>query len=166
MGFIIGLLTLVMVLDCVLLILLVLIQLPKKEAGMGLAFGGAATDALFGAGSGNVLTKITKYSAGTFFVMAIVLSALQSNYYKHSNAFLQKLSTPLSAPPGMVPPSAPPASAPSPAQAAPPASSSTAPQPSLFSGTNALKSAPVAEDNKLPTPPPAAVPSSNGPAPK
>jgi preprotein translocase subunit SecG len=165
MGFIIGLLTLVMVLDCVLLILLVLIQLPKKEAGMGLAFGGAATDALFGAGSGNVLTKITKYAAGIFFVMAIVLSALQSNYYK-SNAFLQKLSTPLSAPPGMVPPSAPAASAPPPAQATPPASSSTAPQTPLFSGTNALKSLPAAEDNKLPTPPPAAAPSSNAPAPK
>jgi len=60
MGFLIGLLTVVMVLDCLVLILLVLIQLPKKEAGMGLAFGGAATDALFGAGSGNVLTKITK----------------------------------------------------------------------------------------------------------
>ena len=45
MVFLIGLLTFVMVLDCVILILLVLIQLPKKEAGAGLAFGGAATDA-------------------------------------------------------------------------------------------------------------------------
>ena len=35
MGFIIGLLTLVMVLDCLILIFLVLIQLPKKEAGAG-----------------------------------------------------------------------------------------------------------------------------------
>ena len=67
MAFIIGLLTLVMVLDCLLLILLVLIQLPKKEAGAGLAFGGGATDALFGAGSGTVLTKITKYAAAAFF---------------------------------------------------------------------------------------------------
>ncbi len=57
MGFLIGLLTVVMVLDCLVLIFLVLIQLPKKEAGAGLAFGGAATDALFGAGSGNVLTQ-------------------------------------------------------------------------------------------------------------
>ena len=57
MTFIIGFLTVILVLDCLVLILLVLIQLPKKEAGAGLAFGGAATDALFGAGSGNVLTK-------------------------------------------------------------------------------------------------------------
>ena len=55
-----------MFLDCILLVLLVLLQLPKKEAGAGMAFGGAATDALFGAGSGNVLTKITKYVAGHF----------------------------------------------------------------------------------------------------
>lgn len=56
-----GLLTVILVLDCLFLILLVLIQLPKKEAGAGLAFGGAASDALFGAGSGNALTKVTKY---------------------------------------------------------------------------------------------------------
>ena len=68
MAFLIGLLTLVMVLDCVIVVLLVLIQLPKKDAGAGLAFGGSATDALFGAGSGTVLTKITKYAAATFFV--------------------------------------------------------------------------------------------------
>ena len=74
MGFAIGILTFVMVVDSLALILLVLIQLPKKEAGAGLAFGGAATDALFGAGSGNVLTKITKYAAAIFFILAVVLS--------------------------------------------------------------------------------------------
>ncbi len=60
MSFIAGILTVLMVINCVLLILLVLVQLPKKDAGAGLAFGGGAADALFGAGSGNVLTKITK----------------------------------------------------------------------------------------------------------
>jgi preprotein translocase subunit SecG len=81
MGFLIGLLTVVMVLDCLVLMFLVLIQLPKKEAGAGLAFGGQATDALFGAGSGNVLTKITKYAAATFFSLAVVLSLMQSYYH-------------------------------------------------------------------------------------
>src|SRR5690242_10894548 len=93
MGFVIGLLTFLMVLDCIVLVLLVLIQLPKKEAGAGLAFGGAASDALFGAGSGNVLTKVTKYSATIFFVMALVLSILQSRYHGRStSSFQQKLS--------------------------------------------------------------------------
>ena len=63
MTFAIYLLTAIMVIDCLFLVLLVLVQLPKKEAGMGQAFGGAATDALLGAGSGNVLTKVTRWSA-------------------------------------------------------------------------------------------------------
>ena len=67
--------TVLMFVDCVFLVFLVLLQLPKKEAGMGgTAFGGAATDALFGAGSGNVLTKITKYVAGIFFALAILMA--------------------------------------------------------------------------------------------
>src|SRR5256886_10144584 len=81
MGLLIGLLTVVMVVDCLILIFLVLIQLPKKDAGAGLAFGASATDALFGAGSGTVLTKITKYSAGIFFVLAMMLSVMQSRYH-------------------------------------------------------------------------------------
>ena len=74
--FFIYFLTAIMVLDCLFLVLLVLVQLPKKEAGMGQAFGGAATDALFGAGSGNVLTKATKWGAGIFFGIAIALTVM------------------------------------------------------------------------------------------
>jgi preprotein translocase subunit SecG len=72
----IWLLTFILVIDCLLLTLLVLIQLPKKEAGLGQAFGGGATDALFGAGSGNALTKLTKYAAGAFFVLTLFISIL------------------------------------------------------------------------------------------
>jgi len=56
--------------------LLILIQLPKKEAGAGLAFGAGATDALFGAGSGNALTKVTKYTATVFLALVLALSIL------------------------------------------------------------------------------------------
>src|SRR5436190_12642986 len=90
MGFLIALLTVAMVLDCVILIFLVLIQLPKKEAGAGLAFGAGATDALFGAGSGTVLTKITKYAAGIFFALALLLSILQSSYHKSAGTAFTK----------------------------------------------------------------------------
>jgi len=79
MSFIIGLLTVILVLDCLLLLLLILIQLPKKEAGAGVAFGGGATDALFGAGSGSALTKITKYSAGVFLGLSLLLSVMRAN---------------------------------------------------------------------------------------
>lgn len=91
MAFFIGLLTFVMVLDCLILILLVLMQLPKKDAGAGVAFGGAATDALFGAGSGNFLTKATKYAATTFFVLALILSILQSSLAHRPGSKLQQL---------------------------------------------------------------------------
>lgn len=87
----VGFLTVLMVLDCVLLILLVLVQLPKKEAGAGMAFGGAATDALFGAGSGNALTKITKWVAGAFFVLALTLSVLKGNQAKSGGAVEEAL---------------------------------------------------------------------------
>ena len=73
MSFIAGLLTAVLVLDSLFLILLILVQLPKKEAGVGQAFGGGATDALFGAGSGNALTKMTKYAATIFLGLCLVL---------------------------------------------------------------------------------------------
>src|SRR6266478_3033632 len=112
MGFLIDLFTLVMVLDCLILVFLVLIQLPKKDAGAGLAFGAGATDALFGAGSGTVLTKITKYSAATFFVLALVLSVMQMNYHRRtSSEFEKNLEKPGRPPAAAVAPSQPPAPA-------------------------------------------------------
>jgi len=68
------LLTVILFLNCLFLILLVLVQLPKKEAGLGTAFGGGATDALFGAGAGNVLTKLTKWNAVIFLFLCLLLS--------------------------------------------------------------------------------------------
>jgi preprotein translocase subunit SecG len=153
MGFLIGLLTVIMVLDCVVLVLLVLIQLPKKEAGMGLAFGGAATDALFGAGSGTALTKITKYAAGIFFVLAVVLSLLQRNYQGRSTrTFQQQLQQggPVSSMPATRPQTpAVPGTAPS----APGAQSAALP------GSNALTVLPPVEDTTAPVAiPPAPAP--------
>lgn len=114
MNFIIGILTVLLVINCLLLILLVLVQLPKKDAGAGMAFGGGAADALFGAGSGNVLTKITKWATGIFFVMALVLclmekGATQSGSPAFEQAVQQKQQSQM---PVGVPPSAPPPAAP------------------------------------------------------
>ena len=81
MMFFIGLLTFLLVINCLLLILLVLVQLPKKDAGAGMAFGGGAADALFGAGSGNALTKITKWATGIFIVLAIGLGLIENNIH-------------------------------------------------------------------------------------
>jgi protein translocase SecG subunit len=72
-------LAVILFLDCIVLILLILLQLPKKEAGAGMAFGGSATDALFGAGSGNALATITKYSAGIFFGAAFLMAFITTH---------------------------------------------------------------------------------------
>ena len=76
MELVIGILTIFLVLDALFLVLLILLQLPKKEAGLGTAFGGGTTDALFGAGAGNVLTKLTTWGAVFFLVAALVLSIM------------------------------------------------------------------------------------------
>src|SRR5437016_13044380 len=90
MSWIVGILSIFLILACLLLMLLVLIQLPKKEAGMGQAFGGGATDALFGAGSGTALTKMTKYTTGIFFVLTLVLWVAKAQEVKHSRTTLEK----------------------------------------------------------------------------
>jgi preprotein translocase subunit SecG len=138
MVFFIGLLTLLMVLDCIVLVFLVLIQLPKKEAGAGLAFGGAASDALFGAGSGNVLTKITKYAATIFMVGAVILSILQSRFHaRHTGNFLSEIQRSGQTAPAAVPPM--------------PTARPTPPAGAMVS-TN-LTARPPVEDTNLPAPP-------------
>ena len=117
MSFIVGVLTVFLVINCLLLILLILIQLPKKDAGAGMAFGGAAADALFGAGSGNVLTKITKYATIAFFVLALFLGYLQNQLHNRNGAAefekqirqQQQMQTPVSAPQPVTPPASQPA---------------------------------------------------------
>ena len=128
MSFIVGVLTFFLVVNCALLILLILIQLPKKDAGAGMAFGGAAADALFGAGSGNVLTKVTKYSTMIFFGLALILGYLQNKVHNQGNVLefekqveQKQMQTPFSAPQPVTPPisqpAAPPISQPSAAPA-------------------------------------------------
>ena len=136
----IGFLTVVLVLDCLFLILLILIQLPKKEAGAGIAFGGAATDALFGAGSGTALTKITKYCAGVFLGLALFLSILNAHHGPGSGGSLtDKLRQKASVAPPLVPTLTPTNTA----------TSTSAPAPSaLQSTTNS-----VAATNAVPTNP-------------
>jgi preprotein translocase subunit SecG len=77
MSFIVGILTFALIVNCGVLVLLILVQLPKKDAGAGLAFGGGAADALFGAGSGNALTKITKWAAVVFMLLSVFLGSLE-----------------------------------------------------------------------------------------
>ena len=75
----ISILTFLLVLNCFFLVFLILIQLPKKESGSGLAFGGGALDMALGAGAGNVLTRITKFSASLFLGLCMILAVLSNS---------------------------------------------------------------------------------------
>ena len=122
MSFIIGILTFALIVNCAALILLILVQLPKKDAGAGLAFGGGAADALFGAGSGNALTKITKWATVAFVALTVILGATemkmrngsQSEFEQGVEQQQQMQATPRMQPPASQPP-------PSSSSAAPPA---------------------------------------------
>jgi preprotein translocase subunit SecG len=93
MNWITGILTVILVLDSTFLILLILVQLPKKEAGLGTAFGSSTTDALFGAGTGNVLTKLTKYCTVVFFVLTLSLSVMNAHQSRTKSTLEQTLKT-------------------------------------------------------------------------
>ena len=124
MSFFAGLLTFVLVVNCLMLILLILVQLPKKDAGAGLAFGGGTADCpLFGAGSGNAPTKITKWATVVFLVLALFLGYLQDKSHGQSNAadFARKVQEKEMQAPAIAPA---PATQPA-AQTAPPAANTT-----------------------------------------
>jgi protein translocase SecG subunit len=160
MNYIIGLLTGVLALDSLLLIVLVLAQPSKKEAGMGAAFGGGATDVLLGAGSGNFLTTVTKYSAGIFLGLCLLLSILGTNQVKHRKSLIEdeirKAGTTATAPAPAAMPVPPPATPPS--FLTTPSSNATVALP-----TNATSSTVTTQGNKRITITP--VPSTNSATP-
>lgn len=71
------LLTIVEVLSSLLLIGVILLQ-KSKQQGIGLAFGAAAGESLFGAQAGNVLTRATVVLAIVFLVNTALLAMLGS----------------------------------------------------------------------------------------
>ena len=139
MSFIIGILTFLLIVNCGILALLILVQLPKKDAGAGLAFGGGTADALFGAGSGNALTKITKWATGAFIVLAVILGSLQTRVSRNNQSEFeqgveqrQQMQAPGQSQLAPQPTTPRPGTAPSPAQK---------PGMQLYSATNALPAA-------------------------
>jgi preprotein translocase subunit SecG len=82
MGLLISILTLILVVNSLFLMLLILVQLPKKDAGAGLAFGAATSDALFGAGSGTVLTRLSKYLTAGFLALSVIVAVMRTHHAK------------------------------------------------------------------------------------
>ena len=65
-----------MLLVCGFAVLLILMQRPSEESGMGATLGGGAATSVFGGEAVNVLAKWTKYAVITFYVLSFVLSLL------------------------------------------------------------------------------------------
>ena len=90
MGTLINFLLGLYVLTALLMILVILMQRPKSE-GLGAAFGGGVTENIFGAQTTNVLTKVTSWLAGIFFMLTFVLSILYSHKGTANSAVRQEL---------------------------------------------------------------------------
>ena len=73
-----------------LMILVILMQRPKSE-GLGAAFGGGVTENIFGAQTTTVLTKITGWFAGIFFVLTFALSILYAHKGRSESALSRQL---------------------------------------------------------------------------
>ena len=91
---VINVLLVIHVLVSLLIILLVLMQRPKNE-GLGAAFGGGATDQLFGAQTTNVLQTITRWLGGMFFALTLLLSILYVKQGGGHSPIQDKLTAPV-----------------------------------------------------------------------
>jgi len=70
-----------LVLVCLLMILVILMQRSKQE-GIGAAFGAGMTESVFGADTGNVLSKTTVWCAVLFFGITLALSAISARKHR------------------------------------------------------------------------------------
>lgn len=126
MSILIGIFTFVLLLVSVFLVLVVLAQKAKADGGMGAALGGGATEAAFGADTGNVLTSLTIKAAIAFFVLCFGLYLGQIYVVKHKKSEGGQLPT-ISVPAApAAPASAAPATAPTVALPAAPATAPAA----------------------------------------
>lgn len=75
---------------CAWLILLILMQKPSANAGMGAALGGGAAESAFGGEASNVLTRWTVYGIIAFFLITLFLT-LGQIYRHHHDKSIQEL---------------------------------------------------------------------------
>lgn len=159
----IGILTVVEVLVCLLLILIVLMQRPRQE-GLGASFGDSMTSQVWGAQTTNVLQKFTVYLAVLLFVLTLSLAVLTAREQtpEKSKLFGDKPAEPPPAPtapatPGPISVTPAPAAATTPA-AAPKAEEKKADAPKAPAAPAPAAKAPEAPKPAAEAPKPAATP--------
>ena len=143
---VINVLLVIHVIVSLLIILLVLMQRPKNE-GLGAAFGGGATDQLFGAQTTNVLQTITRWLGGMFFALTLTLSILYVKKGGGNSPVQDQLTAPTVIPAPPPPPPAPdagllnlpPGAVPTPGAANPAATPGAAGDTPLLDGKEPVK---------------------------
>jgi protein translocase SecG subunit len=75
-SFFISLLTFILVCASIFVVLVILMQKPSANAGMGSSLGGGAAESAFGSDTTKVLTKWTVSGVVIFFTVAFALSML------------------------------------------------------------------------------------------
>lgn len=93
MNILIVVLTFLLVLVSLFLGLLVLVQKPRSDSGLGTAMGGGMAEATFGAETGNVLTRSTIVLAVAFFILAFGAYLGQIYVAKHKDRSAETLPT-------------------------------------------------------------------------
>jgi preprotein translocase subunit SecG len=81
--FLICFLTLVLVCTSGFIVLVILMQRPSGNAGLGSALGGGAVESAFGGETTKVLTKWTIYGIAVFFIAAMLLSMVYVSQKNH-----------------------------------------------------------------------------------
>lgn len=79
-----------LIITCFLLIVVVLMQRPKSE-GLGAAFGSGMTDNLFGTQTTNVLSRMTVWLGGLFFLLTLLISIVYVKTSSGPTAIQQQL---------------------------------------------------------------------------
>ena len=124
---------------CILVVLIILMQKPSANAGMGAALGGGAAETVFGGESANVLSRMTTTLTVPLFVLSF---GLYLGFVARERKTPTALGISETAPATAVPATAPVSAASAPAAATPVAPSSAATQPAA--SVPATPSQPVA----------------------
>ncbi len=132
---------------CILVVLVILMQRPSANAGMGSALGGGAAETVFGGESANVLSKMTTTLTVILFILSFGLYlGFVAREKPVSKALDAKATAPVAAPAApaaTTAPAAPAAAAPSAPVAAPAAKPQSTPAPAATTPAKPAAPAPA-----------------------
>lgn len=83
-SFLIGFFSVILILVSIFITLIVLMQRPSANAGMGSSLGAGIAESAFGGESSNVLTRYTIYAIVGFFILSFGLYLASMNRFGNS----------------------------------------------------------------------------------